>query len=80
MNRVASKVALITGGAPGMGAVFAQLLVAEGASAVLADVLDADGETLAAELGEAARFVNLGVLVNNAGIANGWCDDDLRGS
>ena len=51
MNRVTGKVALITEGARGMGAAHARPLVAEGASVVLADVLDADGETLAAELG-----------------------------
>ena len=61
MNRVTGKVALITGGARGMGAAHARLLVAEGASVVLADVLDADGETLAAELGDSVRFVHLDV-------------------
>ena len=61
MNRVAGKVVLITGGARGMGAAHARLLVAEGASVVLADVLDADGEALAVELGEVARFVHLDV-------------------
>ncbi len=59
MNRVAGKVALITGGGRGAGGAHARLLTAEGASAVLADVLDADGEALAVELGHAARFVHL---------------------
>ena len=48
-----------------------------GASVVLAVVLDADGEILAAELGDSTRFLHLDVLVQNAGIANGLCDDDL---
>ncbi|QNE47459.1 SDR family oxidoreductase [Glaciihabitans sp. INWT7] len=61
MNRVSGKVALITGGARGMGAAHARLLVAEGAKVVLGDVLDADGEALAVELGEAARYVHLDV-------------------
>ncbi|CAN5396984.1 glucose 1-dehydrogenase [soil metagenome] len=61
MNRVTGKVALITGGARGMGAAHARLLVAEGANVVLADVLDADGEALAVELGDAARYVHLDV-------------------
>ena len=51
MNRVTGKVALITAGVRGMGAAHARLLVDEVASVVLAAVLDADGETLAAELG-----------------------------
>jgi NAD(P)-dependent dehydrogenase (short-subunit alcohol dehydrogenase family) len=57
MNRVAGKVARITGGR-GAGAAHARLLTADGASAVLADVLDADGEALAVDLGHAARFVH----------------------
>lgn len=61
MNRVAGKVALITGATRGTGAAHAGLLTAEGARAVLADVLDTDGEALAVELGHAARFVHLDV-------------------
>ena len=61
MNRVTDKGALITGGARGMGAARARLLIAEGANVVLADVLDADGEALSVELGDAARYVHLDV-------------------
>lgn len=61
MNRVTGTVALITGGARGMGAAHARLLIAEGANVVLADVLDADGEALSVELGDAARYVHLDV-------------------
>ena len=61
MNRVTGKVALITGGARGLGAAHARLLVAEGASVVLADVLDTEGEALAVKRGDAARFVHLDV-------------------
>lgn len=60
-GRVAGKVALITGGARGMGAAHARRLVAEGAQVVIADILDAEGATLAAELGSAARYVHLDV-------------------
>jgi NAD(P)-dependent dehydrogenase (short-subunit alcohol dehydrogenase family) len=49
-NRLANKVALITGGARGQGAAEGRLFVNEGASVVLTDVLDKDGERLAAEL------------------------------
>ena len=56
MNRLANKTAIITGAARGMGAATARLFVAEGARVVLADVLDAEGEALARELGAVALF------------------------
>jgi 3alpha(or 20beta)-hydroxysteroid dehydrogenase len=57
MNRLAGKIILITGAARGQGAAEARLFVAEGAKVVIGDVLEAQGEKLAAELGEAAVFV-----------------------
>lgn len=61
MGRVDGKVALISGGARGMGAAHARALVAEGAKVVVADVLDDEGTALAAELGPDALFVRLDV-------------------
>jgi len=61
MGRVDDKVAIITGGAQGMGAADARMLVAEGAKVVIADILDEPGQTLADELGDAARYVHLDV-------------------
>ncbi|GBE63755.1 3-alpha-hydroxysteroid dehydrogenase [Mycobacterium sp. MFM001] len=61
MGRVDGKVALISGGARGMGAAHARALIAEGAKVVLGDILDDDGNALAEELGNAARFVHLDV-------------------
>ncbi|MCM3060773.1 SDR family NAD(P)-dependent oxidoreductase, partial [Bacillus subtilis] len=52
---------LVTGGARGMGAATCRLFVEEGARVVIGDVLDAEGEALARELGDAARFVRLDV-------------------
>lgn len=61
MGRVDGKVAVISGGARGMGASHARALVAEGASVVAGDILDDEGTALADELGDAARFVHLDV-------------------
>jgi 3alpha(or 20beta)-hydroxysteroid dehydrogenase len=61
MARVVGKVALISGGARGMGAAHAELLVAEGAKVVIGDILDAEGEATAARLGDSVRFVHLDV-------------------
>lgn len=61
MGRADGKVALISGGARGMGAAHARALVAEGAEVVAADILDDEGKALAEELGAAARFVHLDV-------------------
>jgi NAD(P)-dependent dehydrogenase (short-subunit alcohol dehydrogenase family) len=56
VDRLANKTAIITGAARGMGAATARLFAAEGARVVLADVLDAEGEALARELGAVAFF------------------------
>ncbi len=61
MGRVDGKVAIISGGAQGMGEAHARLLVAEGAKVVISDILDEKGNALADELGEATRYVHLDV-------------------
>lgn len=55
-NRLAGKVAIVTGGAQGQGAEIARQFVAQGAKVVIADVADELGAALAAELGENAHF------------------------
>lgn len=52
---------LITGGASGLGAATARMVVANGGRVVLADLNVDAGEALAAELGSVARFVRTDV-------------------
>lgn len=61
MKRLADKVVLVTGAAHGMGAAMVRLFHAEGARVVIADITDADGEALAAELGQGALYHHLDV-------------------
>jgi len=66
MNRLLNKVAIVTGGARGMGAQTCRLFAQEGARVIIADVLEAEGEALARELGGAARFCKLDVSDQSA--------------
>ncbi len=50
--QIKDKVFIVTGGASGLGAGTARMLVAEGAKVVLADVQDEPGQALAKELGQ----------------------------
>jgi NAD(P)-dependent dehydrogenase (short-subunit alcohol dehydrogenase family) len=58
---VLGKVFLVTGGASGLGAATARMAVAAGGKVILADLNREAGEALAAELGDAARFVSTDV-------------------
>ena len=55
------KVALVSGGASGLGAATARMIVSSGGRVVIVDLNEKLGQTLAAELGEAARFVRADV-------------------
>ncbi len=53
---ISGKVALVTGGASGLGAATVQGLVEAGASAVIVDLPSSNGEQVAKELGDRALF------------------------
>jgi 3alpha(or 20beta)-hydroxysteroid dehydrogenase len=61
MERVLDKVALVSGGARGIGAAVASRLHGEGARIVIGDVLDEGGRVGAEHLGSGALFVHLDV-------------------
>jgi NAD(P)-dependent dehydrogenase (short-subunit alcohol dehydrogenase family) len=64
MGRLDGKVALISGGARGQGATETRMLVQEGASVVLGDILDEEGRKVEAEMrasGGDATYVHLDV-------------------
>lgn len=58
---LADKVAIVTGGASGLGLATAQKFVAEGARVVVADVNQQAGESLVSALGENALFIKTDV-------------------
>jgi NAD(P)-dependent dehydrogenase (short-subunit alcohol dehydrogenase family) len=59
--RLKGKVALVTGGASGMGKSEAMIFAREGAQVLVADLLEAEGKEVAKAIGDAARFVKLDV-------------------
>jgi NAD(P)-dependent dehydrogenase (short-subunit alcohol dehydrogenase family) len=58
---IEGKVALVNGGASGLGAAAARMLAGEGAHVVIADVNEPAGNALAHELGQKSRFVRADV-------------------
>ncbi|MDO8362069.1 MAG: SDR family NAD(P)-dependent oxidoreductase [Actinomycetota bacterium] len=70
--QVQGSSALVVGGAGGLGAATVRRLVKAGAKVVIADLAEETGQQLAAELGDATRFVRTDVLSEdsvNAAIA-----------
>ena len=55
--RLIGKTIVVTGAARGQGAAEARLFVSEGATVILTDVLEEDGQALVDELGEHAMFM-----------------------
>ncbi|TWB18428.1 MULTISPECIES: SDR family NAD(P)-dependent oxidoreductase [Nitrospirillum] len=61
MDRLKDRVAIVTGGAKGMGAATCRLFAAEGAYVVVADMADDEGRALAMELGPRGQYFPLDV-------------------
>ena len=58
---ISGKVAVVTGGASGLGAATAKMIVEEDGHVVIIDLNDEAGHALAKELGPHARFVRADV-------------------
>ncbi len=67
-QRLAGKVALISGGARGIGAAIARLFVEEGAQVVLGDILEKKTEELVEELNRGVWRSGSGEANRNAGV------------
>jgi NAD(P)-dependent dehydrogenase (short-subunit alcohol dehydrogenase family) len=61
MFSLADKVALVTGGASGIGAATVQAFIEQGAKVVIGDLNEAAGTKMASDLGPNAAFVRLNV-------------------
>ncbi len=71
--RLKDKVALITGGAAGIGKATAECFAEEGATVIICDVNEALGQATIQALGEAHRFYKVDVTDRNA--VQEWVDD-----
>ena len=84
-NRLAGKVALITGATRGMGEAEARIFAQERAKVIVADVLDTEGRRVAGEINRAhagcAEYVHLDVtLASDWEKALPWRNDPLAHS
>jgi len=76
MDRVKGKIAIVTGGASGIGEASAKMLAAEGASVAITDIDDRNGERVVKEIkaaGGSAGFWNVNVT-DEKGIEQAWSE------
>lgn len=59
--QIKDNVFIVTGGSSGLGAACGRMIVAAGGRVIIADLKEAEGQTLAAELGSHAQFVRTDV-------------------
>ena len=64
-GRLDGKIALVTGGAQGLGESMVRVFIGEGAQVAISDVQDAPGQALADELGDLALYVHLDVRLQD---------------
>jgi len=79
---IRNNVFIVTGGASGLGGATSRMIAANGGKVVIADVQADKGETLARELGSAARFVKCDVsseVDGKAVVAAALSQGTLRG-
>ncbi len=67
--QIKDSVFIVTGGASGLGGATARMLAAGGGKVLIADLKEAEGNALAAELGASARFVRTDVTDEASGKA-----------
>jgi NAD(P)-dependent dehydrogenase (short-subunit alcohol dehydrogenase family) len=65
--KLAGSTFIVTGGASGLGAASARMIVEGGGNVVIADVKDNEGSALALELGGSARFAHTDVTDEASG-------------
>lgn len=63
MARVVKKIALVTGGASGIGKAIALLLAQEGATVIITDINDEQGKQVAEKIGNNATYLHLDVSI-----------------
>ena len=60
-GKLENKIVLITGSARGIGKAIAELFSSEGATIIVTDILDEEGEKLSKEIGEQSEYLHLDV-------------------
>ncbi|MFW9910783.1 MAG: SDR family NAD(P)-dependent oxidoreductase, partial [Candidatus Thorarchaeota archaeon] len=65
MGKLDNRIAVITGGASGIGKSTVELFVKEGARVLISDIQDEQGQKLAESLGDAVTFIHADVSLEN---------------